>query len=93
MNHFNSLNRLTAYSVRRFVKVSFDIFGVRDSRRKQVRGWTAIKTFLLLQIYLGLCRYACLFTYIQGRIFHLLRVAPAFRTLARVIWPEAIERV
>ena len=29
------------------------------------RGWTAIKTFLLLQIYLGLRRNACLFTYIQ----------------------------
>src|SRR5882724_3777954 len=70
MNRFNSTNGRTAYSARRFVKASFDIFGTRDRRRKQARGWTAIKTFLLLQIYVGLYRNACLFTCIQVRIFH-----------------------
>jgi hypothetical protein len=35
MNRFNSTNGRTAYSARRFVKVSFDIFGTRDSRRNK----------------------------------------------------------
>ena len=72
-------------------KVTFDIFGTRDGRRKQVRGRTAIKTFLLLQIYRGLCRNTCLFTYIQSRISQRLRMAPTFHSPAGVIWLWAIE--
>src|SRR4029077_4519436 len=70
MNRFIPANGQAAYSAKRFVKESFDICGTRDSRGNQARGWTAIKTFLLLQIYLGLWRNVCLFTCIQVRIFH-----------------------
>ena len=38
MNRFNSTDGRTVDSARRSVKESFDIFGTRDSRRKQARG-------------------------------------------------------
>src|ERR1700739_1914749 len=56
------------------------------------RGWTAIKTFLLLQIYLGLCRNTCLFTCIQVRNFSLTVYRAYISHLARLIWLLAFER-
>ena len=58
----------TVYSARRFVKVSFLSSALVIAAEKQVPEWTAIKTYLLPQIDLGLCRNACLFSCIQLRI-------------------------
>jgi hypothetical protein len=44
-------------------------------------GWTAIQTFHLLQMYLGLFGNACLFSYIQVRVIFCLRIAATFHTL------------
>ena len=63
-------------------KVTFDIFGIRDSRRKQARGWTAIKTLLLLQIYLDFIE-----TYVCSLIYKLSFSADYVSHLHFAPWP------
>jgi hypothetical protein len=86
MNRFIRANGRAAYSARRFVKEPFDISAFVIAVENKPGDGLPSKTFLLLQIYLGLRRNACLFTCIQVRIFPLTVYGVYISHLARVIW-------
>jgi hypothetical protein len=56
--------------------VSFDIFGTRDGRRKQARGWTAVETFLYCESILDfvethVCSLVYKFAFFTACVSHL----------------------